>query len=114
MKAYRAYHFDIYPIEKTPIFSAWLTTFPFESFITTETGVTAYVSLELASNISPAAFLAFPFDGLKVSVKTEDFEGQNYNAYKSRDPDYETIYKKRLKQIREDFPIPDLFKERTS
>ena len=80
MKAYRAYHFDIYPIEKTPIFSAWLTTFPFESFTTTETGVTAYVSLELASNISQAAFLAFPFDGLKVSVKTEDFEGQNWNA----------------------------------
>ena len=80
MKAYRAYHFDIYPIEKTPIFSAWLTTFPFESFITTETGVTAYVSLELASNISQVAFLAFPFDGLNVSVKTEDFEGQNWNA----------------------------------
>ena len=80
MKAYRAYHFDIYPIEKTPIFSAWLTTFPFESFITTETGVTAYVSLELASNISQVAFLAFPFNGLKVNVKTEDFEGQNWNA----------------------------------
>ena len=47
-------------------------------------------------------------------IKEEDFEGQNYNAYKSRDPDYETIYKKRLKQIREDFPIPDQFKERTS
>ncbi len=47
-------------------------------------------------------------------IKEEDFEGQNYNAYKSRDPDYETIYKKRLKQIREDFPIPDQFKDRTS
>ena len=47
-------------------------------------------------------------------IKEEDFEGQNYNAYKSRDPDYETIYKKRLKQIREDFPIPDQFKERFS
>jgi cytolysin (calcineurin-like family phosphatase) len=47
-------------------------------------------------------------------IKEEDFEGQNYNAYTSRDPDYETIYKKRLKQIREDFPIPDQFKERTS
>ena len=44
----------------------------------------------------------------------EDFEGQNYNAYKSRDPDYEIIYKKRLKQIREDFPIPEQFKERIS
>ena len=47
-------------------------------------------------------------------IQGEDFEGQNYNAYKSRDPDYETIYKKRLKQIRADFPIPDQFKERTS
>ena len=47
-------------------------------------------------------------------IKEEDFEGQNYNAYKSRDPDYETIYKKRLKQIREDFPIPVQFKERSS
>ena len=47
-------------------------------------------------------------------INEEDFEGQNYNAYKSCDPDYETIYKKRLKQIREDFPIPDQFKERTS
>ena len=47
-------------------------------------------------------------------IKEEDYEGQNYNAYKSRDPNYETIYKKRLKQIREDFPIPDQFKERTS
>ena len=44
-------------------------------------------------------------------IKEEDYEGQNYNAYKSRDPNYETIYKKRLKHIREDFPIPDQFKE---
>ena len=40
-------------------------------------------------------------------IKDEDYEGQNYNAYKSRDPNYETIYKKRLQQIREDLPIPD-------
>ena len=38
-------------------------------------------------------------------IKEEDYEGQNYNAYKSNDPNYETIYKKRLKQIQEDFPI---------
>ena len=44
-------------------------------------------------------------------MKEEDYEGQNYNAYKSHDPKYETIYKKRLQQIREDFPIPDEFKE---
>ena len=42
-------------------------------------------------------------------IKEEDYEGQNYNAYKSNDPNYETIYQKRLKQIKEDFPIPDRF-----
>ena len=47
-------------------------------------------------------------------IKEEDFEGQNYNAYKSRDPDYEKVYKKRIMQIREDFPIPDQFRQRTS
>ena len=40
-------------------------------------------------------------------IKEEDYEGQNYNAYKSNDPNYETIYQKRLKQIQEDFPLPD-------
>ena len=37
----------------------------------------------------------------------EEFEGQNYNRYKSRDTSdtkYELIYQKRLKQIKEDFP----------
>ena len=42
-------------------------------------------------------------------IKEEEYEGQNYNAYKSNDPNYETIYQKRLKQIKEDFPIPDRF-----
>ena len=42
-------------------------------------------------------------------IKEEDYEGQNYNAYKSRDPNYETIYQKRLRQIQEDFPLPDGF-----
>ena len=42
-------------------------------------------------------------------IQQEDYEGQNYNAYKSNDPSYETIYQKRLKQIQEDFPIPDGF-----
>ncbi len=42
-------------------------------------------------------------------IKEEHYEGQNYNAYKTNDPNYETIYKKRLIQIQEDFPIPDGF-----
>lgn len=39
----------------------------------------------------------------------EDFEGQNFNRYKSRDSSnikYELIYQKRLEQIQEDFPYP--------
>ena len=44
-------------------------------------------------------------------IKDEDYKSQNYNAYKSRDQIYETIYKKRLQQIREYFPIPDQFSE---
>ena len=42
-------------------------------------------------------------------IRLEDFEGQNFNKYKSRDPSdtkYELIYKKRLEQIKEDFPEP--------
>ena len=80
MKAYRAYHFNVHPTDKIAIYSAWLTSFPFESFVTTETGVTAYVSLDEAAQISEAACLAVPFDGVAASVKTEDFEGQNWNA----------------------------------
>ena len=40
-------------------------------------------------------------------IYEEDFEGQNYNRYKSRDTTdikYEIIYQNRLKQIKEDFP----------
>ena len=43
-------------------------------------------------------------------ISEEDFEGQNYNRYKSRDttdPKYEAIYQKRLKQLKEDFPDPE-------
>ncbi len=45
----------------------------------------------------------------------EKYEGQNYNRYNSRDPSdskYEVIYKKRLKQINEDFPDPNVFLEK--
>ena len=40
-------------------------------------------------------------------ISEEDFEGQNYNRYKSRDTTdikYEVLYQKRLKQMKEDFP----------
>jgi ribosomal protein L11 methyltransferase len=80
LKAYRAYHFSVYPTDKTAIFSAWLTTFPFESFITTETGVSAYIPLSEATQISETACLAVPFDGVVATLHIEDFEGQNWNA----------------------------------
>ena len=44
-------------------------------------------------------------------ISLEKYEGQNYNRYKSRDPSdskYEVIYQKRLEQMKEDFPDPDL------
>ncbi len=47
-------------------------------------------------------------------ISIEKYEGQNYNRFKSRDPSdskYEVIYQKRLEQIKEDFPDPDVFIE---
>ena len=47
-------------------------------------------------------------------ISLEKYEGQNFNRYKSRDPSdskYEVIYQKRLEQIEEDFPDPELFIE---
>ena len=48
-------------------------------------------------------------------INMEKFEGQNYNRYKSRDPSdskYEVIYQKRLEQMNEDFPDPEVFIEK--
>ena len=48
-------------------------------------------------------------------INIEKFEGQNYNRYKSRDPSdskYEVIYQKRLEQMNEDFPDPEVFIEK--
>ena len=50
-------------------------------------------------------------------IRLEKYEGQNYNRYKSRNPSdskYEVIYKKRLEQIKEDFPNPEGFIEKKS
>ena len=47
-------------------------------------------------------------------ISLEKYEGQNYNRYKSRDPSdskYEVIYQKRLEQMKEDYPDPDVFIE---
>ena len=69
-----------------------------ESELTQEQNVGADIYRELVKQIEDL-------------IKEEDYEGQNYNAYKSLDPKFETINKKRLNQIREDFPIPFQFKE---
>ena len=48
-------------------------------------------------------------------ISLEKYEGQNYNRYKSRDPSdskYEVIYQKRLEQVKEDFPNPNVFIEK--
>ena len=48
-------------------------------------------------------------------INLEKYEGQNYNRYKSRDPSdskYEVIYQKRLEQMNEDFPDPEVFIEK--
>ena len=48
-------------------------------------------------------------------INLENYEGQNYNRYKSRDPSdskYEVIYQKRLEQMKEDFPDPEVFREK--
>ena len=48
-------------------------------------------------------------------ISLEKYEGQNYNRYKSRDSSdskYEVIYQKRLKQMKEDFPDPEVFIEK--
>ena len=48
-------------------------------------------------------------------INLEKYEGQNYNRYKSRDSSdskYEVIYQKRLEQMNEDFPDPEVFIEK--
>ncbi len=47
-------------------------------------------------------------------ITIEKYEGQNYNRYKSRDSSdskYEVIYQKRIEQMKEDFPDPEVFIE---
>ena len=80
MKNYRAYHFTVSPPDSLDIVSAWLTAFPFESYVQTEQGVTAYVQEEAVPEISIEDCLAVPFGGVVVTVETEDIAGQNWNA----------------------------------
>ncbi|MDG1821897.1 MAG: 50S ribosomal protein L11 methyltransferase [Flavobacteriaceae bacterium] len=80
MKNYRAYHFKVSPSNSIEIVSAWLTTFPFESYVQTKQGVTAYVQEAEVAEISIEDCLAVPFDGVDVIVETEDIAAQNWNA----------------------------------
>lgn len=80
MRAYSAYHFTISPIEKTEIVSAWLTTFPFESYTEHDNGITAYIPQDEAEKISLSDCLAIPYDNVVVSATVEEIDGQNWNA----------------------------------
>jgi ribosomal protein L11 methyltransferase len=77
---YRAYHFSVFPAEKLELVSAWLTSFPYESFEQTEKSIHAYVPLSEVDKIDVDACLSIPFDGVEVTLHTEDIAGQNWNA----------------------------------
>lgn len=80
MKAYCAYHFTIFPAHKLEIVSAWLSHFPFESFVEHEGFVTAYISKEEAHKIVLSDCLDVPYENVKVSASVEDIDGQNWNS----------------------------------
>ena len=80
MNPYRAYHFSVFPAEKLELVSAWLTSFPYESFEQTEKSIHAYVPLSEVDKIDVDACLSIPFDGVEVTLHTEDIAGQNWNA----------------------------------
>jgi ribosomal protein L11 methyltransferase len=80
VRAYSAYHFTIFPIEKTEIVSAWLTTFPFESYVEHDNGVTAYIPQDEAQKITLSDCLAIPFDDVTVSGSVEEIAGRNWNT----------------------------------
>ena len=80
MNPYRAYHFSVFPAEKLELVSAWLTSFPYESFEQTEKSIHAYVPLSEVDKIDVDACLSIPFDGVEVTLNTEDIAGQNWNA----------------------------------
>ena len=80
MIPYRVYHFSVFPVEKLELVSAWLTSFPYESFQQTEKSILAYIPLSEVDKIDVDACLSIPFDGVEVSLQTEDIAGQNWNA----------------------------------
>lgn len=80
MRTYCAYHVSISPTEKTEIASAWLTTFPFESFVHHDNGVVAYIPEDDIHDLSVDAILAIPFEGIEMVIKVERIAGKNWNA----------------------------------
>ena len=62
------------------IASAWLSTFPFESFVQHDKGITAYIPQSETHAILIDDCRAIPVNGVKLSVDVEDIEGQNWNA----------------------------------
>jgi ribosomal protein L11 methyltransferase len=80
VKAYRAHYFLVRPNNKIELVSAWLTSFSFESYEQKDDGIVAYAPLDEVDTIDTNACVNVPFDGVEVSLKTEDIAGQNWNA----------------------------------
>ena len=80
MRAYSAYHFTIFPIDKIEIVSAWLSTFSFESFVQHDNGISAYIPADQAPVNLLEDCLAIPFTGIELSGNVETMAGQNWNA----------------------------------
>ena len=82
-------------------------------------GIVEYVSSNTSDlsqeQIIGASIYRDLIEQVEELINLEKFEGQNYNRYKSRDPSdskYEVIYQKRLEQMKENFPNPEVFIEK--
>ena len=63
------------------IASAWLSTFPFESFVQHDKGITAYIPQSETHAILIDDCRAIPFNGVKLSVDVEEIKLQNWKAF---------------------------------
>lgn len=62
------------------IASAWLSSFPFESFVQHDNGITAYIPKEQITDKLLEESLVIPFSGVSLSGEVNTIEGQNWNA----------------------------------
>lgn len=77
---YLAYHFTIEPKEVgSEILIAELGEKPFESFIETETGITAYIQKDLHTDFILSDIAILQSDEFKISYSIEEIEQVNWN-----------------------------------